>query len=629
MRSTACGAALLLVAMGLLVPPNVQAAVADWTFLIYLDADNNLESVGIRDFLEMASVGSTPRVNVIVQFDRSTLSDPLQGGSLDYGDWTTVKRFRVLGGMTPTPANELIDLGELDMADPATLVDFIAWGTSTYPARHYFLDLWDHGFGWPGVIQDGAGYMTTLELASALAQARTLLGRTLDIVGNDACRMTLEIMYELQPYVDYFVGSQKDEPIDGWPYNQLLAPVVANPGLSPIDVGSTLVAGYVASYAGVSPYSVTLSLVSSAALPGLVRTFGDFVDELNASVPLLQNEVIAARGLTEVYEGNEEFDLSDFAGHVRDIGNPRLARLSDRLRAGIDAAVLAHDAWDNPGAVNGIRARDARGLSIWFPVAPLVPQYPLLALSRDTGWDEFLTGYRSGSPTYYPITVAGRSIDVRVPLDGLLDTIEIEATASRNGTVSADLYQGGAFAASRDLRVTANESTRFVFEPPVPGVYVVSVLYYVDGKLAQVLWVASLAIQGPYRFQGMIRDAQDRPIAGAQVRLTNLRTNATTNGTSTSAGYALDVVVPDFMFDGDVIELSAAAEGRTVSVTFIASLASSPHTADLVLDVTPAPDMTPLLVVIVLLAGVAAILFGAILWQRSAIRNLRRRPGGP
>ncbi len=629
MRSTACGAALLLLAMALLVPPNVHAAVADWTFLIYLDADNNLESVGIRDFLEMASVGSTPRVNVIVQFDRSTLSDPLQGGSSDYGDWATVKRFRVLGGMTPTTANALTDLGELDMADPATLVDFIAWGTSTYPARHYFLDLWDHGFGWPGVVQDGAGYMSTLELASALAQVRTLLGRTLDIVGNDACRMTLEIMYELQPYVDYFVGSQKDEPIDGWPYDQLLAPVAANPALSPIDVGSALVAAYVASYAGVSQYSVTLSLVSSVALPGLVRTFGDFVDELNVSVPLFQNDVIAARGLTEVYEGNEEFDLHDFAGHVRDIGNPRLARLSDRLRAGIDAAVLAHDAWDNPGAVNGIRARDARGLSIWFPVAPLEPQYPLLALSRDTGWNEFLTGYRSGSPASYPIDVQGRSTDARLPLDGLLDTIELEATGSHNGTVAADLWEGATFVASRDVRLTANESTLLVFEPGGPGLYTASVLYYVDGKLVQVLWVANLAIQGPYRFQGIIRDAQDRPVAGAQIRLTNLRTNATTNGASTSTGYALDVVVPDFMIDGDSVELSAAAGGRTVSVTFVASLASSPHTADLVLDVTPAQDTTLFLVALVILSVVAVLLVSAILWQRSSIHGLRRRNRGP
>src|SRR3990170_7245992 len=205
MRSASVVAALVLLGAALFMPfpANIaQAAVADWTFLIYLDADNNLESVGILDFLEMASVGSSAQVNIIVQFDRSVGFDTL------FGDWATVKRFRVTQGITPTPANALVDLGELDMADPATLVDFVSWGVATYPARHYFLDLWDHGFGWAGVLQDGTGYMTTTELGTALAQVRSTLGRNLDIVGNDACRMTLEIMYELQPYVDYFVGSQ-------------------------------------------------------------------------------------------------------------------------------------------------------------------------------------------------------------------------------------------------------------------------------------------------------------------------------------------------------------------------------------------------------------------------------------
>ena len=36
-----------------------------------MDADNNLEDVGVADFLEMASVGSTSLVNIVVQFDRA------------------------------------------------------------------------------------------------------------------------------------------------------------------------------------------------------------------------------------------------------------------------------------------------------------------------------------------------------------------------------------------------------------------------------------------------------------------------------------------------------------------------------------------------------------------------------
>ena len=48
----------------------VEKDVANWTFMIYLDADNYLETAGIRDFLEMAAVGSSPEVNIVLQMDR-------------------------------------------------------------------------------------------------------------------------------------------------------------------------------------------------------------------------------------------------------------------------------------------------------------------------------------------------------------------------------------------------------------------------------------------------------------------------------------------------------------------------------------------------------------------------------
>jgi hypothetical protein len=53
--------------------PETQdpTAKALWTVLVFLNADNNLESFGVRDFREMARIGSTDKVNVIVQMDRN------------------------------------------------------------------------------------------------------------------------------------------------------------------------------------------------------------------------------------------------------------------------------------------------------------------------------------------------------------------------------------------------------------------------------------------------------------------------------------------------------------------------------------------------------------------------------
>ncbi|RLF72707.1 MAG: hypothetical protein DRN55_05745, partial [Thermoplasmata archaeon] len=57
----------ILVPLLLLIPPTVHALeetvqVAEWTILVYMVADNNLESAGIEDVNEMEQVGSTEEV---------------------------------------------------------------------------------------------------------------------------------------------------------------------------------------------------------------------------------------------------------------------------------------------------------------------------------------------------------------------------------------------------------------------------------------------------------------------------------------------------------------------------------------------------------------------------------------
>ena len=62
---------------------------ADWTFMVYLNGDNNTEASAVNDFLKMAHIGSTADVNVVVQFDRSPLDQTTGGvGYTDAnGDW--------------------------------------------------------------------------------------------------------------------------------------------------------------------------------------------------------------------------------------------------------------------------------------------------------------------------------------------------------------------------------------------------------------------------------------------------------------------------------------------------------------------------------------------------------------
>jgi len=43
---------------------------ANWTFLVYMAGDNNLEGAALRDIAEMAKVGSTKDVHILVPLDR-------------------------------------------------------------------------------------------------------------------------------------------------------------------------------------------------------------------------------------------------------------------------------------------------------------------------------------------------------------------------------------------------------------------------------------------------------------------------------------------------------------------------------------------------------------------------------
>ena len=111
----------------LLSTPSTSAP-KDWTFMVYLDADCNLESAGIDDINEMEQVGSDSNINIIVQIDR------IPGYDSSNGDWTGAKRYyisRDYQGSTIT-STVVENLGEVNMGSSATLQSFVQWGKSNY-----------------------------------------------------------------------------------------------------------------------------------------------------------------------------------------------------------------------------------------------------------------------------------------------------------------------------------------------------------------------------------------------------------------------------------------------------------------------------------------------------------------
>lgn len=362
--------------------------------MVYLDGDNNLESYAIDDFLEMSSVGSTSQMNIVVQFDRSPLT-AWSGGSSDYGDWTTTKRFFVERGDLPTASYQVSDLGEANMGSAGTLQSFLEWGMTSYPAANYALVLWDHGGGWVyGVCSDDTSDGDSLllpEIAQAVTSAESDTGKHIGLMGFDACLMGMtEVAYELRDLTDVVVYSEETEPGQGWAYDKVLGALAADPSMSARQIGAMAVQEYSNFYG--SSGKETLSSVATTDMASLSTALDAFADRLIQIYPTMSSQVRQARSGTEHFEYEMFVDLFDFVSRSRQVGDAELSTAAYQLMGAIDSAVLAETSGDqHPGA---------HGMAIYFPDVVsdlnLVGYRSDASITQNTTWDEFLNIYFGG-----------------------------------------------------------------------------------------------------------------------------------------------------------------------------------------------------------------------------------------
>jgi fibronectin type 3 domain-containing protein len=375
------------------VPPT------EWTFIVYMDGDNSLEASGLDDFNEMEAAPSNPAARIVVQFDR------ISGLASTDPDWTTTRRYLVThDDDTSTIHSTMIqDMGELDMGDPSTLVSFVDWAIQNYPAKHYALVLWDHGGGWrsensaeKGVCVDdtptlGSDILTMAELRSALNQISIDTGRKLDIVGFDACLMgMLEVDYQIKEYADYRVGSEENEPGDGWNYLGTLTWLASHTTTSALDFAKQIVADYSVKY-GTNGNAQTLSAVSLGMIGNVKSAVNNLAQllTLNWDTESYKAAIKDCRSGTQQFGGDPEFvDLYDFAWRINN--NPALPQ---NTRDAANTLIIAL-AVNNYVAteMHGSGRPGSHGVSIYFPSSTQSYEttYDNLLFAQDTKWDEFL-----------------------------------------------------------------------------------------------------------------------------------------------------------------------------------------------------------------------------------------------
>lgn len=379
-----CMAAVLsLVTVGCLdweedIPPEEQGNASDtYTLMLYMCASDLESECGFatEDLNEIMYGYTAGNLNVIVQ----------TGGTAEWQNTVVAddccQRYQVT-----EDGLELVDdsLGMQNMADSATLTDFIQYCSSNYAADHYGLVLWDHGGG----VVGGYGYdenfggdsMSLTEMSRALGDASVHL----DMLGFDACLMAnFETCLMAAPYTDYLIASEEPEPGCGWYYTDWIGKLSENCGIPPKRYGRQIIDDYITESGWDSPsmYSTLgmfdLQQVTQKLLPALSQFSDDAVQQLSAGE---YRRISQSRSNTRaVYQSElDHIDLLDYAQHSQ-------SETADQLEQAVSDCVVYYRETENGSGDNG--------LSILFPYYDLSALDMLEEMYQTLGYDDAYSAF--------------------------------------------------------------------------------------------------------------------------------------------------------------------------------------------------------------------------------------------
>ncbi|MGB4595991.1 MAG: clostripain-related cysteine peptidase [Anaerolineaceae bacterium] len=431
---------------------NTGSTGNKWLVMIYQDADDQaLEQDITIDLNEMErSMASTEDVMVVTQIDR------FRGGFTGNSNFTGARRYLVMpdDDLSTVSSDLVMEVGEVNMADGQTLVDFVTWAHDTYPADKYMLIMSDHGMGWPGgwtdpdpggrdggsaplvsALKSDAIYLNELDSALAEIQSTTNIEK-FELIGLDACLMSqMEVYSMLQPYARYAVASEETEPGLGWAYSAFLSLLVYDPSTPTEQVAVNIVETYIdqderitddqarleflqqngnsGGFFGVSrisaeqlagqlEQSITLAAVNLERFTELQNALNTFLYGLQG---IDQRVVASARSYTQSYTsifGNQVppsyIDLGHFVALVaKQAGDDTTRQNAIAVLQAMQNVVIAEK--------HGVNKPGSTGIAIYFPNSQLygsaatgMRSYTTIANTfvRASLWDDFLAFHYAG-----------------------------------------------------------------------------------------------------------------------------------------------------------------------------------------------------------------------------------------
>jgi len=360
---------------------------AKWTVMVYISGDNNLEDYVVKDLeLELAPTGSSANVQVVALADRGP------GFDTSYGDWQTTKLFHVTQGMTAASANAVADWGERNMGDKQTLIDFVTWTKANYPADHYALYFWGHGWNWhpdyvmldettaiPAVSEDTLDYHETRAAIPSLG--------FIDVIGYDGCNMaSIEIFNLWHGHATAVSSSQEYVGWDGIEYDMVLAQLADNPNMTADQVA-------IATSQSASNDKTWSAVAVDSRLTPLLSAVNDLSVALTNGLAANRSKYNRAFGATRSFwQAPMDKDLYDMAYELK--RNVSDNNIKNKSQAVMDAfsAVILHERHVNAYA-------DVHGITIYHisKASEKDSDYTYYRSTIDFAlryaWDEFLNVY--------------------------------------------------------------------------------------------------------------------------------------------------------------------------------------------------------------------------------------------
>lgn len=246
------------------------------------------------------------------------------------------------------------------------------------------------------LAQESRDVLSLEGLTAALAEAD--FAKPIDILGLDVCLMGFaEVSYAVHPSVRFLVASEDTVPLESWPYDRILRHLYQNTKMLPEELSCWIARDYLRFYSEKSR-DATSAICTLSSWYNAAPVIRDFVDNLlewlkhPGEKAEVLTQIVLARAYTQSFFVPNYVDLYDFCYRLGLLTTKETIRTHCRAvcQALYPGQPFQSDALVFNYGFTGFRVRDARGVSVYFPLVAPAASYGKVEFGETTHWHRFL-----------------------------------------------------------------------------------------------------------------------------------------------------------------------------------------------------------------------------------------------